>query len=105
MAVCYRHPGRETNVACSNCGRPICPDCMTPTSVGMRCPECSREKTRVVRRAYAGGDLPDQALTFGREGNDRRRRARTLGVGDHLHFGLPRCGGPFDHRHARVGSA
>jgi membrane associated rhomboid family serine protease len=29
---------------------------MTPTSVGMRCPECSREKTRVVRRAYAGGD-------------------------------------------------
>jgi membrane associated rhomboid family serine protease len=29
---------------------------MTPTSVGMRCPECSREKTRVVRRAYAGGE-------------------------------------------------
>ena len=29
MAVCYRHPNRETNVACSNCGRPICPDCMT----------------------------------------------------------------------------
>jgi membrane associated rhomboid family serine protease len=29
---------------------------MTPTSVGMRCPECSREKTRVVRRAYAGAE-------------------------------------------------
>jgi membrane associated rhomboid family serine protease len=29
---------------------------MTPTSVGMRCPECSREKTRVVRRAYGGGE-------------------------------------------------
>ena len=29
---------------------------MTPTSVGMRCPECSREKTRVVRRPYAGGE-------------------------------------------------
>jgi membrane associated rhomboid family serine protease len=29
---------------------------MTTTSVGMRCPECAREKTRVVRRAYAGGD-------------------------------------------------
>src|SRR4051794_7107939 len=56
MATCYRHPNRETAVSCSNCGRPICPDCMTPTSVGMRCPECSREKTRVVRRAYAGGD-------------------------------------------------
>ena len=49
MATCYRHPNRETGVACSNCGRPICPDCMTPTPVGMRCPECARERTRVVR--------------------------------------------------------
>jgi membrane associated rhomboid family serine protease len=47
MATCYRHPSRETGVSCSNCGRPICPDCMTPTSVGMRCPECSRERTVV----------------------------------------------------------
>src|SRR3954452_5654310 len=47
MAVCYRHPGRETGVSCSNCGRPICPDCMTPTQVGMRCPECSRQTTTV----------------------------------------------------------
>lgn len=47
--VCYRHPGRETGVSCSSCGRPICPECMTPTPVGMRCPECSREKTRVTR--------------------------------------------------------
>jgi membrane associated rhomboid family serine protease len=47
MAVCYRHPSRETGVACSACGRAICPDCMTPTSVGMRCPECARERTRV----------------------------------------------------------
>jgi membrane associated rhomboid family serine protease len=29
---------------------------MTTTSVGMRCPECARQKTRVVRRAYAGGE-------------------------------------------------
>jgi membrane associated rhomboid family serine protease len=47
MVTCYRHPDRETGVSCSNCGRPICPDCMTPTSVGMRCPECAREKTKV----------------------------------------------------------
>src|SRR4051794_18516270 len=47
MATCYRHPGRETGVSCSNCGRPICPDCMTPTSVGMRCPECAAQKTPV----------------------------------------------------------
>jgi membrane associated rhomboid family serine protease len=47
MATCYRHPSRETGVSCSNCGRPICPDCMTTTPVGMRCPECSRERTPV----------------------------------------------------------
>jgi membrane associated rhomboid family serine protease len=47
MAVCYRHPSRETGVSCSNCGNPICPDCMTPTPVGMRCPECSRQSTPV----------------------------------------------------------
>jgi membrane associated rhomboid family serine protease len=53
MEVCYRHPDRETGVACSNCGRPICPDCMTSTSVGMRCPECARQRTKVagVRRS------------------------------------------------------
>jgi membrane associated rhomboid family serine protease len=47
MATCYRHPGRETGVACSNCGRPICPDCMTTSPVGMRCPECARQVTKV----------------------------------------------------------
>ena len=47
MAVCYRHKDRETGVSCSNCGNPICPDCMTPTPVGMRCPECSRQRTEV----------------------------------------------------------
>src|SRR3954447_24713067 len=51
MEACYRHPDRETGVACSNCGRPICPDCMTSTSVGMRCPECARQSTRVTRVA------------------------------------------------------
>ena len=55
MAVCYRHPNRETGVSCSNCGNPICPDCMTATPVGMRCPECSRQKTQVrtLRNIYA----------------------------------------------------
>ena len=47
MNTCYRHPQRETGVSCSNCGNPICPDCMTSTPVGMRCPECSRDRTKV----------------------------------------------------------
>jgi membrane associated rhomboid family serine protease len=55
MAVCYRHPSRETGVSCSNCGNPICPDCMTATPVGMRCPDCSRQRTpvRTLRSMHA----------------------------------------------------
>lgn len=53
--ACYRHPDRETGVSCSNCGRPICPECMTPTPVGMRCPECASQKTRVTRGAVGPG--------------------------------------------------
>lgn len=42
---CYRHPDRETGVSCSNCGRPICHECMIPAPVGFRCPECVREQS------------------------------------------------------------
>jgi membrane associated rhomboid family serine protease len=63
MAVCYRHPNRETGVSCSSCGRPICPDCMTPTPVGMRCPECSRERTKVKTiRTRPSAPVVTQAL-------------------------------------------
>ena len=53
--TCYRHPDRETRVSCSSCGRPICPDCMTPTPVGMRCPECMQQRTKVVQGVGSGG--------------------------------------------------
>jgi len=59
--TCYRHPDRETRVSCSSCGRPICPDCMTPTPVGMRCPECASQRTKVVRNPTGtpgGGATP-----------------------------------------------
>jgi membrane associated rhomboid family serine protease len=64
MATCYRHPTRETAVSCSNCGRPICPDCMTTTPVGMRCPECAgqRTKVRTVRTISSHGYRATQAL-------------------------------------------
>ena len=47
MQTCYRHPSRETGVSCSSCDRPICTDCMIATNVGMRCPECAKQKTKV----------------------------------------------------------
>src|SRR5437588_7082156 len=52
MATCYRHPGRETGLSCSECGRPICTDCMTVAPVGIRCPEHAGG-ARTVRRPRA----------------------------------------------------
>ena len=50
---CYRHPRVATGVSCSDCGRPICTDCMSFGPVGIRCPECSGAPTgakKTVRR-------------------------------------------------------
>src|SRR3954452_1347569 len=46
---CYRHPDRETYISCSECGRPICTECMTPAPVGQRCPEHSGKPQGVAR--------------------------------------------------------
>ena len=61
MAYCYRHPNRETFVSCSECGRPICAECMTPAPVGQRCPEhsgkpqgASRISSGMRRSAFEG---------------------------------------------------
>src|SRR5829696_10172883 len=63
--TCYRHPNRETGVSCSNCGRPICPECMTSTSVGMRCPECARDTTKVrVGQAAFSSDASKMPATI-----------------------------------------
>jgi membrane associated rhomboid family serine protease len=53
VPYCYRHPDRETFVSCSECGRPICAECMTPAPVGQRCPEHSG-KPQGARRVSAG---------------------------------------------------
>lgn len=44
--TCYRHPQRETFLSCSECGRPICPDCSYDAPVGQKCPECVRAAGR-----------------------------------------------------------
>ena len=51
VPVCYRHPDRQTYLACSECGRHICPDCSYDAPVGQKCPECVRAAgaQRVVR--------------------------------------------------------
>lgn len=66
--TCYRHPRVETAVTCSDCGRPICTDCMTFGPVGIRCPECAgvsvgaRKAVQQVRAAPTR--LPPGAVTL-----------------------------------------
>lgn len=66
MPTCYRHPDRETGLSCSECGRPICVDCMTAAPVGIRCPEHSGVSSSPVARM------------------GRTRTARRVGVPDTL---------------------
>jgi membrane associated rhomboid family serine protease len=47
--TCYRHPDRVTGLSCSECGRPICTECMTMAPVGIRCPEHSGRPQGVQR--------------------------------------------------------
>lgn len=53
LPVCYRHPGRTTGLACSNCGKPICSDCSIDSPVGQKCLECATQtgRGRVVTAA------------------------------------------------------
>jgi hypothetical protein len=39
---CANHPKVETLVSCSECGKPICTDCMVHAPVGVKCRDCAR---------------------------------------------------------------
>jgi hypothetical protein len=69
---CANHPGRLTMVTCSDCGKPLCPDCMVFSAVGIKCKDCSRmpRSSRVVLKperfalAVAAGLASAIALGF-----------------------------------------
>jgi membrane associated rhomboid family serine protease len=68
---CYRHPDRETGLSCSECGRPICYECMTPAAVGLRCPDHAGGRQPVVARVKQAAAAP---------GTRRRANPVTLGL-------------------------
>ena len=68
--VCYRHPKTETAVTCSNCGKPICTECMVFAAVGIKCPDCAGQPIG-VKKATA-----------------RAQKAATTGTGAILTRGL-----------------
>jgi len=68
IPTCYRHPDRETRLSCSNCGRPVCVDCVRSAPVGQKCLECARPEpgARVItaREAVGGGLRQTAPVTF-----------------------------------------
>lgn len=66
VTVCYRHAGREANIRCQRCERPICTDCMRDAAVGFQCPSCIKEGARSTRQGvatYGGTRSANPALT------------------------------------------
>jgi hypothetical protein len=53
---CAYHTGRVTLVTCSACGKPLCPDCMVFSAVGIKCRDCARAP-RSARVNLKGGRL------------------------------------------------
>ena len=58
------HPDRATALTCTRCGRPACPECLTPASVGFHCRACVAEAQAATQRAprtVAGARLGREA--------------------------------------------
>jgi hypothetical protein len=69
---CANHPNRPTMITCSDCGKPLCPDCMVYSAVGIKCKECATPprsalatlKTSKFLLAIAAGLWTATALGF-----------------------------------------
>jgi hypothetical protein len=73
---CANHPKVETYVRCSNCGKPICTDCMVQSAVGIKCRDCARlprsarvslkpdRAARALGAAFVGGGLAGTLLAY-----------------------------------------
>lgn len=51
---CPRHPDRTTYLACTRCGRPACPQCLVPASVGFHCVDCLATQPKTQGRTLIG---------------------------------------------------
>ncbi len=59
VETCAFHPDRQTALHCTRCGRPACPECLTPASVGFQCRACVAEGRAAQRtpRSVTGAPI------------------------------------------------
>lgn len=48
--TCYRHPGRETYLSCTRCGKAACPECLRSAPVGHQCVDCIKGGNQAARQ-------------------------------------------------------
>ena len=63
-STCVWHPDRETALSCTRCGRPACPECLAPASVGFHCRACVAEAQAGQRapRTVAGAKVGQRPI-------------------------------------------
>lgn len=63
-ATCSWHPDRGTALTCTRCGRPACPECLAPASVGFHCRACVAEaqSTQRAPRTVAGAKVGQKPI-------------------------------------------
>lgn len=67
LPTCYRHPDRETRLACSSCGRAACVDCVQRAAVGQKCRECAAPQGRsqvITGEQIRAGAAPPTPVTY-----------------------------------------
>ena len=65
--TCYRHPGRETYLSCTRCGKPACPECLREAPVGHQCVDCIKGGSETVRQPtgmFGGRVASDSLVTW-----------------------------------------
>lgn len=72
---CYRHKDRPSFTLCQRCGRTICADCQTVSSVGVLCADCLR-----AAQPGAGKRMGRSAKATARRLGDRDRPVVTYAI-------------------------
>jgi Zn-dependent protease len=79
MQECAFHPGRETLLSCTVCGKDACPECLTQAAVGQHCVGCHQGRPAAGEKGLAAYRV--RSAVFGVDENARMRRPSPLFLG------------------------
>lgn len=83
VTTCAFHPTVETALSCTHCGKPACPECLTPAAVGAHCDGCTKGRPAVGEKGKAAFRVKSAVV-----GVDEYQRLRRPSVAFYLVVGL-----------------